>query len=246
MTSAEAKAKKESEILISGLTQKQWYSDVYLNSSHWKELRAQALTHYGRKCNRCPATSHLQVHHNQYRNIYDVGIDDLEILCGKCHQNHHDKPRTKKQRQKKANRKLFKAERKAKKEAKRLAREQKKKDRPEIPQDIEKEIVGWMEHFKDRPIPEAAAIRHIMHERGFQLSKQLKLQLRKRRRKLERTEIEKPTRNPHQAKSGSDFPRSQELDRAIQKSDWKRVREIEEKMKWAELANALHWPKATE
>lgn len=38
---------------------------------------------------------------------------------------------------------------------------------------------------------------------------------------------------------------SLELDRAIQKSDWKRVREIEEKMRWAELAHALRWPKAT-
>lgn len=69
-----------------------WYREVYLHSEHWKNLRIQAFKEWGRHCHRCPATSRLDVHHLRYRNLYDVTVQDLQILCRKCHEREHAQP----------------------------------------------------------------------------------------------------------------------------------------------------------
>lgn len=69
-----------------------WYREVYLFSDHWKSLRLQAFKEGGRHCHRCPATTHLDVHHLRYRRLYDVTVQDLQILCRKCHEREHTPP----------------------------------------------------------------------------------------------------------------------------------------------------------
>lgn len=68
-----------------------WYREVYLKSEHWRNLRNQALQAYGRFCAKCRAVSSLDVHHLRYRNIYDVLVTDLQVLCRPCHEKEHKK-----------------------------------------------------------------------------------------------------------------------------------------------------------
>lgn len=39
----------------------------------------------GKKCERCPATSDLELHHLTYERFGREGPRDLEILCPSCH-----------------------------------------------------------------------------------------------------------------------------------------------------------------
>lgn len=77
------------EIAASGLTQKEWYRNIYLHSAHWKTLRRNALEVHGSKCHGCSTKKRLDVHHLQYRAIYDVTVADLQVLCRKCHSKEH-------------------------------------------------------------------------------------------------------------------------------------------------------------
>ena len=73
------------EILESGLSQRQWYRQIYLKSPHWKELKKAKFEASGRFCQiqaaGCLLLKKLDVHHLNYRNIYDVTLDDLQIAC---------------------------------------------------------------------------------------------------------------------------------------------------------------------
>lgn len=71
------------------LTRREWYRIVYLQSDHWKALSAAARNHHGKQCAKCPRTKRLDVHHLNYRNIYDVTVDDLQVLCRPCHKREH-------------------------------------------------------------------------------------------------------------------------------------------------------------
>lgn len=62
---------------------------AYLKSSKWKEKRKEALDFYGRKCSECSVKSNLQVHHLTYDNLFNERIEDLRILCKKCHEAVH-------------------------------------------------------------------------------------------------------------------------------------------------------------
>lgn len=70
---------------------KSWYNQVYLKSSHWKCLRILALTRDSNKCTKCGSSENLNVHHVKYKQIYDVGVEDLSTLCKTCHLNEHNK-----------------------------------------------------------------------------------------------------------------------------------------------------------
>jgi hypothetical protein len=67
---------------------KQEYA-AYLQSEHWKRLRARkhdkAVKGKGRRCAICASTEQLETHHLKYKNIYDVETCDLRILCHRCH-----------------------------------------------------------------------------------------------------------------------------------------------------------------
>jgi tRNA/tmRNA/rRNA uracil-C5-methylase (TrmA/RlmC/RlmD family) len=66
-----------------------WYRDVYLNSPHWRALRASKLA-LKPVCELCGSSRNIQVHHSNYRLIFDVTTDDLVTLCEFCHQDEHE------------------------------------------------------------------------------------------------------------------------------------------------------------
>lgn len=47
-----------------------------------------AFEYYGRKCNRCNSEQNLLVHHKD-ENRTNNSIENLEVLCKRCHQEHH-------------------------------------------------------------------------------------------------------------------------------------------------------------
>ena len=78
---------------------KEGYAE-YLKSKYWKKLRSkkiQAASRAGKyECGICGSKSRLEVHHLNYKNIYDVEIYDLRILCRRCHGLTHEVKRTQK------------------------------------------------------------------------------------------------------------------------------------------------------
>jgi 5-methylcytosine-specific restriction endonuclease McrA len=65
-----------------------YYSNYYLKTEHWVELRKEKLKHNS-KCENCGITKTLDVHHINYKNLYDVELADLKTLCRKCHVKEH-------------------------------------------------------------------------------------------------------------------------------------------------------------
>jgi hypothetical protein len=63
---------------------------TYLRSDHWKELRRRKYSKCPNRCAICGSAENLQLHHLQYRSIYDVETSDLRCLCGMCHKTFHD------------------------------------------------------------------------------------------------------------------------------------------------------------
>lgn len=66
---------------------REWYRTVYLESDHWAELRGRKLK-ANPTCERCPRRA-TDVHHVNYRNIFDVELTDLLSLCRPCHDAEH-------------------------------------------------------------------------------------------------------------------------------------------------------------
>lgn len=69
---------------------KEWYKD-YLKTDHWRDARSRALKRAGYKCQLCGCRGNLQVHHNNYKNIWHEKDGDLIVLCWKCHKKIHNK-----------------------------------------------------------------------------------------------------------------------------------------------------------
>lgn len=70
------------------MTGKQAYRE-FLKSRFWLELSAKKRAMVGR-CERCKCRSFLQSHHVRYpENWYDTTLEDLEVLCRKCHRKEH-------------------------------------------------------------------------------------------------------------------------------------------------------------
>lgn len=63
----------------------------YLQTPHWKQVREKALLFYGKKCHLCGSKKQLNVHHNNYENLYRETLSDVVVLCKACHEKHHDK-----------------------------------------------------------------------------------------------------------------------------------------------------------
>ena len=64
---------------------------AYLKSDIWKGKRQLVLDTKGSECENCGenALGNLQIHHVTYDRIYHEHIDDFEVLCGTCHNDHH-------------------------------------------------------------------------------------------------------------------------------------------------------------
>lgn len=67
-----------------------WYRDVYLRSEDWKNLRIAMLHSANNKCEACSTSRSLDVHHINYRKLYDVSPEDLVVLCRDCHNKAHE------------------------------------------------------------------------------------------------------------------------------------------------------------
>ena len=72
-----------------------YYWNVYLKSEHWKELKNRKLL-VNPNCENCNVSSYLDVHHIDYKNLYDVELIDLKTLCRKCHNEEHKRLRVQK------------------------------------------------------------------------------------------------------------------------------------------------------
>lgn len=90
----DTKAFLDKQIKDSGLSRKEWYWQVYLKSDHWHNTRELKLDFSGRFCANCQSKEQLDVHHKNYKNIFDVTVFDLEVLCRRCHNAEHGKVQT--------------------------------------------------------------------------------------------------------------------------------------------------------
>lgn len=77
-----------------------WYTE-YLDSDHWQDLRKQKLAAVNHQCERCGWYARrtpggdlggLDVHHLNYERLWAETLDDLEVLCPRCHALEHGKP----------------------------------------------------------------------------------------------------------------------------------------------------------
>lgn len=62
----------------------------YMNSDHWKQLRAKKRRGRINRCAICSSTENIETHHLFYRNLYDVETSDLRLLCARCHETAHE------------------------------------------------------------------------------------------------------------------------------------------------------------
>lgn len=70
---------------------------AYLQGPEWQAKREEALEYYEERCNRCDMPrwlaeiaydQDLNVHHVSYANQGYEPMDDLEVLCRRCHDLH--------------------------------------------------------------------------------------------------------------------------------------------------------------
>lgn len=65
----------------------QEYSDEYLQSSHWQEVKA--LVYATRKhCQLCWFGTPLNIYHITYNRLVQEDLRDLIVLCERCHSQH--------------------------------------------------------------------------------------------------------------------------------------------------------------
>lgn len=62
----------------------------HLNSPFWQNIRSQVVTRYNGRCCRCGDVG-TDVHHLTYENVGNENLEDLILLCRKCHQSEHNR-----------------------------------------------------------------------------------------------------------------------------------------------------------
>lgn len=65
------------------------YAD-YLCSQHWLNFRDKALIAARFQCEECGYEENLNVHHLTYSNIGNESLDDVQVLCYRCHMQAHE------------------------------------------------------------------------------------------------------------------------------------------------------------
>lgn len=64
----------------------------YLNSSHWKEVKARyRQSKLIQECYICGSKNKIHLHHKSYKRIGNENLNDLIPLCEKCHSLVHFK-----------------------------------------------------------------------------------------------------------------------------------------------------------
>lgn len=84
----------------------------YIKSKKWKQKRQDLIDKIGYECEQCGHNHKLHVHHKTYERLGNELLDDLQLLCWRCHMSKHDKYfkkyaliKSKKKRPKKVNKK---------------------------------------------------------------------------------------------------------------------------------------------
>jgi hypothetical protein len=64
----------------------------FLQQPFWRVIRRYVISRQ-RRCFLCAARYNINVHHKTYEHhgYEDLYLDDLVVLCGRCHATHHDK-----------------------------------------------------------------------------------------------------------------------------------------------------------
>jgi len=70
------------------MTTPAWYVE-YLQTEHWRLIRAIALYWAGYRCQVCNGTNHLEGHHRTYERLDCERPSDVTILCADCHTLFH-------------------------------------------------------------------------------------------------------------------------------------------------------------
>jgi len=99
------------------------YRNEYLKSEHWKELREKKLN-INPICEKCGSDKRVEPHHLNYKNLYDVQLEDLRSLCRKCHKYIHEEP-IRKLREEKQRKKVRRKEKREKRLLRRSVEEEK-------------------------------------------------------------------------------------------------------------------------
>lgn len=76
------------------LPRRYWYRKFYLRSRHWREIRFIKFGAVGYACEVCrikPYNGTHDVHHLTYARIWHERLNDLKVLCRKCHKLEHSK-----------------------------------------------------------------------------------------------------------------------------------------------------------
>jgi len=67
---------------------KQSYSN-YLESKQWSNIRKMILMRAKWSCEKCDSMGHLDVHHLNYKTVFNESLKDLVLLCRSCHSKQH-------------------------------------------------------------------------------------------------------------------------------------------------------------
>jgi len=62
----------------------------YIRSPAWAEKRQQVIERDSGRCQDCGGVG-TQVHHLNYVRLFQEDLDDLVLLCAKCHRARHGK-----------------------------------------------------------------------------------------------------------------------------------------------------------
>jgi 5-methylcytosine-specific restriction endonuclease McrA len=57
----------------------------HIKSTQWRNSRRAIIKLRGNKCERCPSTFELDLHHKTYERLGREQLSDLELLCKACH-----------------------------------------------------------------------------------------------------------------------------------------------------------------
>lgn len=63
--------------------------DEYLASPCWTGRKAAVIRARGYACERCRATSRLELHHKTYARLFHERPEDVQLLCHRCHSTEH-------------------------------------------------------------------------------------------------------------------------------------------------------------
>lgn len=69
---------------------KHWEYEKYLNSLEWQTKRYKVLKRANFRCESCMDAEAKQVHHCNYKSIFNECLFDLRAVCKQCHQKIHN------------------------------------------------------------------------------------------------------------------------------------------------------------